>query len=81
MPPQPPRLSARERERGEDEHLVNLRRFCIDCGVRAGLHAPGDLLYTRSGQRLWLCRCRVVWELPACLKCPRCLGDCPLRPK
>jgi hypothetical protein len=66
------RLSAR---------AVTLRRFCIECGVREGLHLPGDLLVTKLRQELWVCKCRVVWEKPTCLKCTRCGGDCPLRPR
>ncbi|SPO06128.1 uncharacterized protein DNG_08817 [Cephalotrichum gorgonifer] len=61
--------------------LVSLRRFCIECGVRHGLHQPGDSLFTKLRQELWVCRCRMVWQKPTCLKCTRCGGDCPLRAK
>ncbi|PKS08664.1 hypothetical protein jhhlp_004717 [Lomentospora prolificans] len=33
--------------------LVTLRRFCIECGVRHGLHAPGDSIFTKLRQELW----------------------------
>ncbi|KAH7303597.1 hypothetical protein B0I35DRAFT_455132 [Stachybotrys elegans] len=46
---------------------VMLRRFCIDCGVKEGLHAPFHCLVTRTGRDLW----------PGCLRCPDCGGDCP----
>lgn len=60
---------------------VTLRRFCIECGVRHGLHQPGDSLFTKLRQELWVCGCRMVWQKPTCLKCTRCGGDCPLRAK
>ena len=60
---------------------VTLRRFCIECGVRHGLHRPGDSMFTKLRQELWVCDCRMVWQKPTCLKCTRCGGDCPLRAK
>ncbi|KAL6891997.1 hypothetical protein GGI43DRAFT_206642 [Trichoderma evansii] len=63
------------------DRLVNLRRFCISCGVDTGIHAPFDCLTTRTGRDLWVCRCRKVWSKPLCLRCPDCQGDCPLRPR
>ncbi|KAH7181703.1 hypothetical protein DER46DRAFT_620738 [Fusarium sp. MPI-SDFR-AT-0072] len=47
-----------EQEAGPQDRLVPLRRFCIGCGVKAGLHAPSDCIVTRTGQDLWVCRCR-----------------------
>lgn len=61
--------------------IVALRRFCIECGVRHGLHRPGDSMVTKLRQELWVCRCRMVWQKPTCLKCTRCGGVCPLRAK
>lgn len=61
--------------------IVTLRRFCIECGVRCGLHRPGDSMFTKLRQELWVCGCRMVWQKPTCLKCTRCGGDCPLRAK
>lgn len=63
------------------DRQVTLRRFCVDCGVAEGLHAPFDCLTTRTGKDLWVCSCRQVWSKPACLRCPECRGDCPLRPR
>ncbi|KAH7133426.1 hypothetical protein B0J13DRAFT_101714 [Dactylonectria estremocensis] len=63
------------------DRLTPLRRFCIECGVKYGLHAPSDCLTTKTGQDLWVCRCRKVWQKPGCLRCPDCGGSCPLRPK
>lgn len=63
------------------DRQVMLRRFCIDCGVNEGIHAPFDCLTTRTGKDLWICRCPSVWSKPACLRCPQCRSSCPLRPK
>ncbi|UNI23684.1 hypothetical protein JDV02_009490 [Purpureocillium takamizusanense] len=63
------------------DRQVMLRRFCIDCGVCEGIHAPFDCLTTRTGKDLWVCNCRQVWSKPGCLRCPDCRGDCPLRPR
>ena len=63
------------------DRQISLRRFCIECGVREGLHAPFDCLTTRTGRDLWVCKCRRIWSKPGCLRCPDCRGDCPLRPK
>lgn len=63
------------------DRQVMLRRFCVDCGVAQGLHAPFDCLTTRTGKDLWVCSCRQVWSKPACLRCPNCRADCPLRPR
>lgn len=66
--------------RGRDREIM-LRRFCIECGIKEGLHGPMDCLTTRTGRELWVCHCRQVWEKPNYLRCPQCSGDCPLRPK
>ncbi|KAK0387152.1 hypothetical protein NLU13_5465 [Sarocladium strictum] len=66
--------------RGRDREIM-LRRFCIECGIKTGLHAPTDCLTTRTGRELWVCHCRRVWEKPKHLRCPQCSGDCPLRPR
>ncbi|KAF7551302.1 hypothetical protein G7Z17_g5074 [Cylindrodendrum hubeiense] len=36
-----------------EDRLVPLRRFCIECGVKFGLHSPSDCLTTKTGQDLW----------------------------
>jgi hypothetical protein len=59
--------------------VVTLRRFCIECGVRDGIHAPGDLLETRMGQEFWVCSCRTVWPKPSVLKCNDCGTNCPFK--
>lgn len=71
----------RDREPNPLDSLVPLRRFCIECGVRTGLHAPSDCLTTKTGRDLWVCRCWRVWPKPGVLRCPECSGDCPLRPR
>ena len=63
------------------DRQIMLRRFCIDCGVSEGLHAPFDCLTTRTGKDLWVCNCSQIWSKPGCLRCPDCRGDCPLRPR
>ncbi|KAI1378595.1 hypothetical protein F4677DRAFT_411337 [Hypoxylon crocopeplum] len=59
------------------QSVVNLRRFCIPCGIRWGCHGAGDKLSTRTGGRFWLCDClRVLGDkTPGCKDC-RAL--CPL---
>ncbi|KAF5710153.1 f-box domain-containing protein [Fusarium mundagurra] len=42
-----------EQEAGPQDRLMPLRRFCIGCGVKAGLHAPSDCIVTRTGLDLW----------------------------
>lgn len=66
---------------GPGDTLYSLRRFCIDCGIKEGLHAPYDSLTTRRGDDLWVCLCRRVRSKPGCMRCKRCGADCPLRPK
>ncbi|OAQ97472.1 hypothetical protein LLEC1_03315 [Akanthomyces lecanii] len=73
-------ITDRDPQPGRDKQIA-LRRFCIECGVREGLHAPFDCLTTRTGRDLWVCKCRRIWAKPGCLRCPDCRGDCPLRPK
>jgi hypothetical protein len=53
-------VSDRDPEPGD--RLVALRRFCIECGVKMGLHVPSDCLTTKRGQSFWVCRCRRVWR-------------------
>lgn len=65
----------------KSDTLVPVRRFCIECGVHTGLHAPADCLTTKTGRDLWVCRCWRVWPKPGVLRCPDCGGDCPLRPR
>ncbi|RSL52744.1 hypothetical protein CEP54_010754 [Fusarium duplospermum] len=72
-------VSDREPEPGD--RVVALRRFCIECGVKHGLHAPLDCLTTKAGQFLWVCQCRRVLRKPDCLQCSECGSTCPLRPK
>lgn len=60
---------------------ISLRRFCIDCGVLEGLHAPFDAITTHTGLESWVCRCRRMWRNTECLQCPDCRSNCPLRPK
>lgn len=60
---------------------IMLRRFCISCGVKEGIHAPFDCLVTRTGRDLWVCKCHKIWSKPEYLRCPDCKGDCPLRPR
>lgn len=64
------------RERPEKGTVLTLRRFCIECGVRDGIHRPSDLLETRTGQELWVCNCRKVWPKPAYLRCDNCGSNC-----
>lgn len=40
----------------------NLRRWCIKCGIKEGFYLPGDLIYNRLGEKLWICSCRQTRE-------------------
>ncbi|ORY57231.1 uncharacterized protein BCR38DRAFT_109855 [Pseudomassariella vexata] len=50
---------ARQAIRGlpPNQELVNLPNFCIDCGVRHGLHRPGEKMTPITGKPKWLCGC------------------------
>ncbi|KAI2603974.1 uncharacterized protein GGS25DRAFT_506347 [Hypoxylon fragiforme] len=55
----------------DEQSLVNLRRFCILCGVKWGCHSPGKELTTRTGERFWICDCFHVHNdgTPGCKEC------------
>lgn len=61
------------------DKVVMLRRFCIECGVRKGFHAPLDFLTTQTGKGLWICNCRKVWPRPGPFRCRNCLRYRPLQ--
>lgn len=65
---------------GGSTKTVFLRRFCIDCGFKTGLHATKDILTTKDGRKLWICECQKVWPHPTVTYCPGCNLKCPLRP-
>ncbi|OTB04418.1 hypothetical protein M426DRAFT_11567 [Hypoxylon sp. CI-4A] len=74
-------LQAKLRAAPEDAQvIVNLRRFCIYCGIQSGCHSAGDELNTRGGGRLWLCDCLRVLDgrTPGCKECK---ALCPLIPR
>ncbi|KAI5864837.1 hypothetical protein GGS23DRAFT_595529 [Durotheca rogersii] len=60
--------------------VVNLRRFCIRCGIQSGCHLPGDSLITRTGYQFWLCRCFRILDdhVP---HCKDCRAVCPFAPQ
>ncbi|VUC30024.1 unnamed protein product [Clonostachys rosea] len=60
---------------------VFLRRFCIDCGLLTGLHAPADSLTTRTGLEFWVCKCRKLRKRPDDIQCSVCHATCPFRPR
>ncbi|KAF3057225.1 hypothetical protein GL218_06121 [Daldinia childiae] len=60
--------------------VVNLRRFCIRCGIQSGLHKPGDELLTRIDDRFWICDCLYV-QGEKTLVCRSCGVMCYLRPR
>ncbi|KAI2775878.1 hypothetical protein F4815DRAFT_377602 [Daldinia loculata] len=60
--------------------VVNLRRFCIGCGIQSGLHKPGDELITRIDDRFWICDCLCVHGEKK-LVCRSCGVMCYLRPR
>ncbi|KAI0837196.1 hypothetical protein F5Y06DRAFT_297983 [Hypoxylon sp. FL0890] len=64
----------------EEQPLVNLRRFCIYCGIRSGCHNAGDELNTRTRERFWLCDClNILSDKTPC--CKNCRTLCPLVPR
>ncbi|KAI2472604.1 hypothetical protein F4781DRAFT_344692 [Annulohypoxylon bovei var. microspora] len=64
----------------DEEMIVNLRRFCVYCGIQSGCHNPGDELNTRVGGRFWLCDCLNILAdvTPGCKDCG---ARCPLVPR
>lgn len=72
-----------EGPRREEVKVVALRRFCIECGVREGLHEPGARICTRLGEDRWVCWCQPrpkVHDYDVALRCVGCQRTCPLRP-
>ncbi|KAI1774787.1 hypothetical protein F4818DRAFT_73308 [Hypoxylon cercidicola] len=51
--------------------VVNLRRFCVYCGIRTGCHGRGDSLTMQTGAQCWLCECPQVYpeRVPGCRDC------------
>ena len=39
---------------------LQLRRFCVNCGIVYGFHRIGERLTTLDGDTFWLCRCQKV---------------------
>ncbi|KAI1089884.1 hypothetical protein F5B19DRAFT_465469 [Rostrohypoxylon terebratum] len=64
----------------DEETVVNLRRFCIYCGIQSGCHSPGDELNTRTGGRFWICECLYILD-DATPGCKDCKARCPLVPR
>ncbi|KAI0882228.1 uncharacterized protein GGS22DRAFT_170502 [Annulohypoxylon maeteangense] len=64
----------------DEEMVVNLRRFCIYCGIHSGCHKPGDELSTRTGGRFWICDCLYILD-DATPGCKGCKARCPLVPR
>jgi hypothetical protein len=60
----------------------NLKRFCLDCGVRNGWYEPGDLIEVhepeKPGQAVWVCRCRKLRIRPDQNQCRDCGQHTPL---
>ncbi|KAI1209184.1 uncharacterized protein F4807DRAFT_427491 [Annulohypoxylon truncatum] len=64
----------------DEETVVNLRRFCIYCGIQSGCHKPGDELNTRTGGRYWICDCLYILN-DVTPGCKDCRARCPLVPR
>ncbi|KAI1400601.1 hypothetical protein F4819DRAFT_460911 [Hypoxylon fuscum] len=61
----------------EEQSVVNLRRFCICCGIQSGCHGRGDSLITQTGIQYWLCDClHVLGEKTS--GCGDCRMLCPI---
>ncbi|KAI5922045.1 hypothetical protein F4810DRAFT_675235 [Camillea tinctor] len=75
---QPSEVIVREKLTGH-ETIVNLRRYCIDCGLRVGYHGPGDFLMRPGGQKSWVCRCGDVINWDRASQCDVCKAICPFQ--
>ncbi|KAL7620422.1 hypothetical protein AAE478_009417 [Parahypoxylon ruwenzoriense] len=64
----------------EQQLVVNLRRFCIYCGIRSGCHVPGDSLITRTGDQFWLCNCLHILSAQVST-CSDCRAMSPFSPR
>ncbi|CAJ2500451.1 Uu.00g033040.m01.CDS01 [Anthostomella pinea] len=58
--------------------IVKLRRFCIQCGLRTGLHGTGDRLRRWEGGNSWICNCERLWS-DMVANCVVCRLNCPFR--
>ncbi|KAI1465415.1 uncharacterized protein F4812DRAFT_121560 [Daldinia caldariorum] len=74
-------LQAELRRSAVDEPvIIDLRRFCIGCGIQSGLHKAGEELNTRVGGRFWICNCLCILG-DQTLVCRDCGTVCQLKPK
>ncbi|KAI1489773.1 hypothetical protein F5X96DRAFT_593389 [Biscogniauxia mediterranea] len=77
---QPSQVIVQDRDRDRDrEVVVNLRRYCVDCGLRVGYHGPGDFIVRPTGQKSWICRCGDVIHWDDASQCAVCKAICPFR--
>ncbi|KAI8961984.1 hypothetical protein F5Y11DRAFT_324281 [Daldinia sp. FL1419] len=60
--------------------VVNLRRFCLMCGIQMGLHKSGDEIITRTGERYWICKCKFILSEKT-TSCRSCGMPSYLRPR
>ncbi|KAK0731357.1 hypothetical protein B0H67DRAFT_69942 [Lasiosphaeris hirsuta] len=67
------------------KELWNVRRFCIQCGIKKRYYKPGDLIELRSAklgkngkegkeprEAVWVCNCWKLNKRPAVIKCLDC---------
>ncbi|OTB19495.1 hypothetical protein K445DRAFT_8529 [Daldinia sp. EC12] len=74
-------LRAELRTSAMDEPVVvDLRRFCVGCGIQLGLHKAGEEFTTRTGGRFWICNCLCILGEQE-LVCKGCSAVCQLKPK
>jgi hypothetical protein len=59
--------------------LVNLHRFCIRCGIKEGLHVPGDLLRRKNAEYSWICGCLEPRDHDLVPTCGICRRNAPMR--
>ncbi|KAL2199031.1 hypothetical protein P885DRAFT_31790 [Corynascus similis CBS 632.67] len=58
------------------------RRFCVDCGLKAGFYEPGDLIELqkprKKGDAMWVCRCKKLHSRMDGAQCHDCNSIAPL---
>ncbi|KAL2166912.1 hypothetical protein VTG60DRAFT_2020 [Thermothelomyces hinnuleus] len=64
------------------KRMYGQRRFCVDCGLKAGFYEPGDLIELqkprKKGDAMWVCRCRKLHSRMDSAQCHVCNSIAPL---
>jgi hypothetical protein len=57
-----------------------LRRYCIECGIKLGYYKPGQYIQRRVGRKVWICSCLGIQQYGT-LNCQTCGNYCPFAPR